>query len=195
MKQHAASARVRGEKKVKRSALFLGFLVACTLASGQVPGAPKVSRIEDGEMPGSLPGVHRATDGSMACGDLQREAQSLERMIQSHQQTMADALDIAGATATEIDKLSAVPSSYAGTGLQAATSFLPMIPGVGPLGGLAVGLASDAASAVSSGQSSSTSAAQSSMQKAMDAQQALYFEEARHQHVVALFLDKRCPLR
>ncbi|WP_431113087.1 hypothetical protein [Variovorax paradoxus] len=179
---------------MKSAAFFLGCLVACTLAVGQVPGVPMVSRIEDDQMPSSLPGVHRGTDSSMSCSDLQREAQSLERVIESRQQTMEGALNAASAATTEIDKLQAVPGAAAGAGLQAASSVLPMIPGVGALGGLALAIASDAASAASPRQSSAASAAQSSIERAMDAHQALYFEEARHQQVVSLFLDRKCRL-
>jgi hypothetical protein len=166
------------------------------MATGQVPGVPTVSRIEDDDLARSVPGSHRATDSAMSCSDLQREAQSLERVIRSRQQVIADAMDVASATATEIDRLSTMPGVSAGAGLQAASSILPMIPGVGTLGGLALGIASDAASAALPRQSSAAaSAAQSSIQSAMEAQQALYLEEARHQQVVSLFLDKRCPLQ
>jgi hypothetical protein len=179
---------------VKRPALFLGCLVACAVAVGQVPGVPSVTRIDVDPTSDTDGGGGRSVDSSMSCGDLQREVRTLERVIQARQQAIEDALNVASATAAEIDRSPAI-SAASGAGIQAAASILPRPPGVGPLGGLAVGIASDAASAASQGSTSSrTGLAQSSVQKAMDAQQALYFEEARHQQLVSLFLDKKCVL-
>jgi hypothetical protein len=81
------------------------------------------------------------------------------------------------------------------SGASTATSLLSMIPGVGMVAGMFGGISQQAAmnSRMAEAQQS-TNAVMATQQKAMDAQMAMAATQARHEHLVEMFLAKNCKL-
>jgi len=185
---------------MKKLLPILATLAVCTCASAQVSVVP-----ED-DQPGSESAlnVQKGDNGvavdPRACVDIEQEARLLENSIQAHQHTLEKATQASALAATDIatsaSQLATVGSSA--RGLQAGISALGMAPGISALrslaGGIALGSATSALSHAHSPNGSSE-VAQEALRTALAAQQALYREEMRHQHLVGLFLDRRCPLQ
>lgn len=180
---------------MKNLVLFLVTVAICTCASAQVSVITEDEPRAGGAAHVGAAGHYGTAVGPQACRDIEHEARLLERSIRAHQKTLDKATTSLTLAGTEIAASASQTSTGAalGAGLHAGVSTLGMVPGMGTLGVLAAGAAT---STLSPSQSPhpSLGGAHGALQSALEAQQALYSEEARHQHLVGLFLDKRCPL-
>ena len=185
---------------MKKLVPLLISLAVCTCASAQI------SLVPEDEQPGDESALNVQTDDKgvaadlRACLDIEQEVRQLENSIQAHKQTLEKAAQSLILAGTEVAASASQMSTGGslGRGLQAGISVLGMVPGVSALGNLAAGIAlGSATSAVSQTQIpiGSSEATQGALQTAMESQQSLYRNEMRHQYLVGLFLDRRCPLQ
>jgi hypothetical protein len=138
-------------------------------------------------------GVRKMTDGDLSCQQLFTEAEGLEKTLAEQKTAVASAQQSADDTRNAM-----MEQAMGGGGIQAtsmASGLLSMIPGVGMAAGLVSGAASQAAtSARMAGIQESTKRMMETQQKAIEMQQSMYYSQARHDHLVELFLKKDCKV-
>ncbi len=138
-------------------------------------------------------GVRKMTDSDLSCQQLFAEAEGLEKTLAEQKAAAASVQQAADDTRNAM-----MEQAMGGGGIQAtsmASGLLSMIPGVGMAAGLVGSAASQAAtSARMAGIQESTRKMMETQQKAIDMQQSMYYSQARHDHLVELFLKKDCKV-
>lgn len=131
-------------------------------------------------------GVRRITDAALSCDQIYEESRRLEEEISRHRA----ASEAAQREAAAIQE--AMTGSSSGSGaLPVASSLLGSIPGVGMFAGLATSAATSAQMANLKEKTEQMSAA---YERLAAAQERAAHAEARNDHLVALFLDRKCKL-
>jgi hypothetical protein len=131
-------------------------------------------------------GVRKISDAGLSCQQIHTEARSLEEAIVKHRAASEAAQRDANAAQENMMKR----ASSAGAAPM-ASSLLSMVPGAGMFGGLA---AQAAMSAQQSAIQEGTSQVMAAYQRVTAAQEQLAYAEARNDHLVGLFLDRKCRL-
>lgn len=167
-------------------------LALATSACAQVPpadmaDAPDLPLAGMPMAPSGPPaGVRKITDGTLTCEQIHAESSALERSLAGHRAESDAAQKDANAQQEALMK-----SASGGMGMGVGSSLLGMIPG----GGLLSGMAQQAAmSAQVSGMQEAQSKMMASYQRMMQAQEQMAYAQARNDHLVGLFLAKKCEL-
>lgn len=135
-------------------------------------------------------GVRKINDGALNCRELYVETERLQQRIAEKKAAAATVQREASAVQDKMFDESSQGGTGGGFGSSLASSLLGMIPG----GGM-VGIAAMQASA-SARQATIQNSAKSMMQLQLtgaEIQQDIAYAEARHDHLVDLFLRKACP--
>ena len=177
-----------------RSAALPALLLAFTVsACAQVPPAEEPR--EEADLPmaglpmapmGPPPGVRKITDGALGCEQIYAESQALEASVARHRSESEAAQKEANAAQESMMK-----SASGGAGMSMGSSLLGMIPGAGMFSGMAQ---QAAMSAQMSGMQESQSKMMAAYQRMMQAQEQLAYAQGRNDHLVGLFLEKKCKV-
>lgn len=136
---------------------------------------------------GPPPGARKITDGALTCAQIQAESRSLEQAALQHRVEADTAQREANTSQQDMMK-------QAGGGMSAmplASSLLGMLPG----GSLVSSMAAEAAmSAQRSAMQDGAARMMASYQRIAQAQEQLAYAQARNDHLVGLFLAKKCKL-
>lgn len=162
-------------------------LALATSACAQVPSADAADAPdfpEAGAPPAPTPGVRKITDGALTCEQIYAESRGLEEAVARHRAESDAAQKDANAQQEALMK-----SASGGMGMGVGSSLLGMIPGAGMLSGMAQ---QAALSAQMSGMQDAQSKMMASYQRMMQAQEHLAYAQGRNDHLVGLFLAKKC---
>lgn len=131
-------------------------------------------------------GVRKISDAGLSCEQIHAESRGLEEAALRHR-TAADAAQREANAAQD----TMMKRASSGGAMPMASGLLNMIPGAGMFSGMA-------AQAAMSGQRSSmqegSSQVMAAYQRLAAAQEQLAYAEARNDHLVGLFLDRKCKL-
>lgn len=169
-------------------------VLAITLAGPAFAQAPEAGTDDaDVVMPpmpmapmGPPAGVRKVSDAGLSCEQILAESRSLEEAIVRHRAASEAAQRDANAAQDNMMKRASSASA-----MPMASSLLSMVPGAGMFGGLA---AQAAMSAQQSAIQEGTSQVMAAYQKVTAAQEQLAYAEARNDHLVGLFLGRKCKL-
>jgi hypothetical protein len=145
---------------------------------------------------GSPPaGVKKISDASLSCAQIHAETETLQARLSEQQAAAMATLKAADDARQKMLQQSGGGLSSLQSGASTATSLLSMIPGVGAVAGMFGGMSAQASmnSRMAEAQQS-TNALMETQQKAMDAQMAMGATQARHEHLVDMFLARNCKL-
>lgn len=131
-------------------------------------------------------GVRKISDAGLSCQQIYAESRSLEEAIVRHRAASETAQRDANTAQDSMMKRASSASA-----MPMASSLLSMVPGAGMFGGLA---AQAAMSAQQSAIQEGTSQVMAAYQRVTAAQEQLAYAEARNDHLVSLFLDRKCKL-
>jgi hypothetical protein len=158
-------------------------------------GEPEPVLARDAGQGMPLAGVKKITDGSLSCGQIHAEVQGLEKSLAGQQAGAAAAQQVADDARNAMMSQSMERGGGMQRGMGMASSLLGMIPGVGMVAGMAGSMGAQAdMSARMAGIQDNTNKMMAAQQKAMELQQAMASAQARHEHLIDLFLRKNCSL-
>lgn len=175
--------------------LALAALALTTAACAQVPPAqpedPQDLPVADMPMGPMAPmgpptGVRKITDGALGCEQIYAESRSLEADMVK-QRAVSEAAQAEANVAQE----AMMKNAGGGMGMGMGSSLLGMIPGAGMLSGMAQ---QAAMSSQMSAMQESQGRMMASYQRMMKAQEQLAYAQARNDHLVGLFMEKKCTL-
>lgn len=166
-------------------------------ASGSVESsAPEsVAAATAARYSGQPAGVKKMSDARLTCPQIHAETEALQaRLAEQQAETMATLTAAEDARQKMLQQTGGGLSSLQ-SGASTATGLLSMIPGVGMVAGMFGGISQQATmnSRMAEAQQT-TNAMMATQQKALDAQMAMAATQARHEHLVDMFLAKNCKL-
>jgi hypothetical protein len=144
---------------------------------------------------GQPAGVKKMSDARLTCPQIHAETEALQaRLAEQQSDAMATLAAAEDARQKMLQQTGGGLGSLQG-GASTATGLLSMIPGVGMVAGMFGGISQQAAmnSRMAEAQQT-TNAMMATQQKALDAQMAMGATQARHEHLVEMFLAKNCKL-
>lgn len=134
---------------------------------------------------GPPPGVRKITDGALSCEQIYAESRSLEAEVAKYSAESDAAMQEANAAQQAM-----MSNAGSGVGTQ-AVGLLGMVPGAS----MFTGMAQQAAmSAQMSALQESQSKMMTSYQRMAKVQERMAYAQARNDHLVGLFLEKKCKL-
>ncbi|TFZ00286.1 hypothetical protein [Ramlibacter humi] len=138
-------------------------------------------------VPASPPaGVRKITDAALTCGQIHAESLALDAAIAKHRADAEAAQREANVAQEEV-----MQQAHSGMGAPVGSTLLGMVPGGGMVSSLAAqAQASAQRSAMQKGAGRMTAA----YQRMAQAQEQLAYAQARNDHIVGLFLQKKCKL-
>lgn len=145
---------------------------------------------------GSPPaGVKKISDARLSCEQIHTETETLQAKLAEQQAAATATLKAAEDARQKMFQQSGGGLSSLQGGASTATNLLSMIPGVGAVAGMFGGMTAQASmnSRMAEAQQS-TNVLMETQQKAMDAQIAMGTTQARHEHLVEMFLARNCKL-
>ncbi|AYQ26838.1 MULTISPECIES: hypothetical protein [unclassified Polaromonas] len=157
------------------------------------PAAADAAMARYGHQPA---GVKKMSDARMTCAQIQAETETLQTKLNEQQAQAMATLAAAEDSRQKMLQQTGGGLSSLQSGASTATGLLSMIPGVGMVAGMFGGLSAQATmnSRMAEAQQT-TNAMMATQQKAMDAQMAMAATQARHEHLVEMFLAKNCKLQ
>ncbi|MCY1165130.1 hypothetical protein D9M73_50300 [compost metagenome] len=188
-------------------------LACCLVAAATMAGSPAFAQAQAtgamapdegatippnpgmGAYGGQPAGVKKMSDAALDCQQIYAETETLQKSLAEQQAGAAAAQQAADDVRNGMMSQAMSGGGGMQRGASMASGLLGMIPGVGMVAGLVGGAGAQASmQARMADMQDSTNKMMQAQQKAIDIQQAMAWSQARHEHLVDLFLKKNCTL-